>query len=371
MRLEVDGVQYDNFEAATVESRLDAFGRKFSFATSSEDGVPLPVRGGESCKIYVDGDLVLTGAIDVVSGSGDSASHEITVEGRSLTSDLADSTLGVMSDLRPPITLKTIAERVIANIGSTLSVVDLVGAAPFNSAEDLAAPESGDKAIEFLEKFARKRQVLLTDDEQGRLILARSTGASGSGFLVHRPDDRENNVLSYSFSYDGTNRFQRYLCVCQRNAVPSSLQTMIDLDAISGQVSPVVVDRGAREGRQLVISSESLFSAAEGAKRATWEANVRKARSQVYSAVVDGFRDQGGALWLVNRLVRVDDVFAGLDTVMLVNSVQFFLTEDGGSQTTLSLVNRDAYLLELSEPEKESGEVGIGLKIPVPQEESQ
>ena len=112
----------------------------------------------------------------------------------------------------------------------------------------------------------------------------------------------------------------------------------------------------------MIIVPETNSSDSETRKRAEWEKNIRKARSRVYSAVVDGFRNQTGELWKVNQLVRVDDVFAGINSVMLVNSVIYSLTEDEGSTTSLSLVNRDAYTLEIAEPsEDEDDELGIGF----------
>jgi prophage tail gpP-like protein len=81
-------------------------------------------------------------------------------------------------------------------------------------------------------------------------------------------------------------------------------------------------------------------------ERNKWEYNIRKSRSQVYSATVHGFRNQTGNLWAINELINVEDEFAGINSRMLVNSVQFSLS-DGGRQTILSLIHKDAYTLTL------------------------
>lgn len=361
IRLEVAGVQYESFVSASVEIRLDSMSNRFTFSTSSEDAAPLPFLGGEECRVFVDGEQVTRGFVEKVDGSGDESSHEVTIQGRDRTADLLDSTIGSLSDLRPPISLKEIVERVISHVGSPIRVVDLSGVSDFNSAEDLAAPEPGAPAFDFVESLARKRQVLLTSDRDGNVVITRSSGVRTGASLVHRPNSSRNNVVSYSFSYDLSDRFRRYLSLSQLNVVPTIETGSLDAASVANQSPDPVVDSAIREGRQLAFASESMYSEGEGSNRATWEANVRKARSRVYSAVVDGFRDQDGNLWDANRLVRVDDPYAGIDSVMLVNSVSFSLTETGGSTTALSLVNRDAYTLALQEPREQ--EVGSGLSL--------
>lgn len=357
MKIEVGGVQYEGFVAASVISRLDALSNTFSFQATSEEARPLPFLGGEACNVLVDGESVLTGSIELVNVDGDRESHKIDIQGRDKTGDLLDSSLGnvengPLSDIKPPISLKRAIELVVSHLGTDLLVVDEARPALFNAAEDLVAPEPGQNAFEFIELLARKRQVLLTSNGDGDIVIASTPGAEVEAFLQHRIRDDANNVLSYSVSYDTTGRFNAYRSVSQLNVTPLNLTGSVETSAIVDQTSKVVRDRRIREGRQHVLVAESMYSSAEGERRALWERNIRRARGRVYSAAVDGYRNQTGNLWAINELVPVVDEYAGIEAIMLVNTVTFSKDEEGGSGTVLSLVERDAYSLTLAEPEE-------------------
>jgi prophage tail gpP-like protein len=265
--------------------------------------------------------------------------------------------------------LKTVIERTIASLGAApgqvgsaeISVTDEVNPDLFNEAEDLISPEPGDNAFEFIEKWARKRQVLLTPNGDGNVVITRGSATRIDAFLIHRVNSDDNNVISWGVDYDLTTRFNRYKMPSQLNLVALILAGFTTTEAIveQGGGGNVITDGNIREGRQMVIVPEANSSDSESRKRAKWEKNIRKARSRIYSAVVDGYRNQTGDLWRVNRLIRVDDVFAGIDSVMLVNSVIYGLTEDEGSTTDIALVNRDAYTLEPTTASEED-ELGIG-----------
>ena len=360
LAIEVAGVRYEGWVSASVEVKMDALARAFNFETTARDGKPLPIRGGESCRIYADGDLILSGYVEIVEVEGDAESHSIQIKGRDKTADVVDSTLGVLSDLRPPITLATVCRRTLKHLDCGVKVVDLASPEKYNEAEDLVAPEPGKPAFEFLETLARKRQVLLTSNENGDLVIARPSGAKTGATLLHRVGDDANNVLSYSVSYDSTGRFRVYKTLSQLNVVPMLLAGGVDPSSIVSQGEDrVVLDKQIRRGRQMVTTSESAFSALEGDKRARWEANFRRARGRVYGASVDGFRDSKGNLWRPNTRVRVRDEYAAIDEEMLISAVTYAQTESGGSLATLSLVDKDAYTLEVSEPQED--ELGLGL----------
>ena len=51
----------------------------------------------------------------------------------------------------------------------------------FSDAEDLASPEPGENAFAFIEKYAKKRQVLLTSDSSGRIVIDANSGIKADG----------------------------------------------------------------------------------------------------------------------------------------------------------------------------------------------
>lgn len=368
MEIEVNGVRYSRFTGANATLRLDALSNSFSFGAVSDQGAPLPFTGGEACTVYADGEKVVQGFIELVNVSYDASSHAIDLQGRDKTGDLVDSSIGVLDDLGTQISLRRLTQIVIAHLNprdpTFINVVDLAKPALFTPGEDLAAPDPGQNAFEFLETLARKRQVLLTSNADGDVVITQNSGTEVEGAaIIARAGDPEgrNNVIKASVSYDQTGRFNVYKIASQDNLIPLAVAGSIGVDQIVDQGgSTVVLDQAVRRGRQFILTGESSFAGTQTKDRATWEANIRKARGRVYSATVHGFRHQGGALWSPNTLVRVQDDRAGINAKMLINSVNYAMDTDGGRMTTLSLLQRDAYTLELEEPGTEE-DIGFGL----------
>lgn len=349
MILEVNGVQYTNFTTASCELRLDALSNTFRFGAVAPNGQPLPFKGGEACKVIVEGETVLTGFIEVVAVDYDGSNHNITVSGRDKTADLLDSTIDQLDDIRGDgLTLKALIEKVIGQLGLDIQVIDEVNPDPYNGAEDIAAPEPGDNAFQFIEKYARKRQVLLTSNGDGNIVIASNSGQNAEGAVQHIIGAEDNNVIASSFSYDTTGRFNAYKISSGLNPVALNLAGDTDLASLVNQGAGVF-DSDIRAGRQLIIISESPFSDGNCQDRAKWEADIRRARGLVYSATVPAFKVGGdsGDLWQINRIYQIVDDFVGKIEPMLCNSVTFTFDVETGRNTNLGFVGQKAYTLFL------------------------
>lgn len=358
IELQVAGKQYTQFTSAVVGIRLDALSNTFEFQATSQDGAPLPFIGGEACKIIVDGEVVLTGFIEIVEVDYDAGTHNIAIAGRDKTGDLLDSTLDSISDINAPITLKQLVERIISEIGVDISVIDNLNPEQFNKAEDIASPEPGQNAFAFLEQYSRKRQALLSSNGDGNIVITRSSGTFINAPLRHVIGSDNNNIIRGNVSYDTTGRYNVYKFASALNAVALVFAGKTPISSLVDQKGQTT-DPDIRSGRQLILISEEAFSDSQNEKRSQWEANIRKSRGRVYSVVVDGFTNATGALWDVNTVVSVVDDFSRIDARMLVNSVTFNFDLDTGSTTTLGLVDENAYTLSISEPEVQR--IGNGI----------
>ena len=339
----VDGVEYSGWTSGVCKLRLDALTNTFEFSLTSKEAKPLPFRGGEKCVIKVDDEKVLTGHIEIINVDGSSEDHTIKIKGRDRTGDILDSKIGSLGDMRPSTTLKAIIERVIRHIGSKIEVKQNFVPKAYVTAEDLAAPDIGQDVWDFIQTLARKRQVLLSSDADGNVLITRSKATEIDATLQHLIGNDNNNVLEYAVSYDTTARYRVYRMSTQLNLIAIVDAGSSNNEDIVNQVGQAT-DKLIREGRQLVLITESAGSTP--IDRSLWELNVRRARGEIYSATVHGFRNQTGNLWAVNELVQVEDEFAGINSRMLVNSVEFNIDADGKS-TTLSLVGKDSYILGL------------------------
>jgi prophage tail gpP-like protein len=358
MIIEVNGTEYTGWTKATATLRLDTLTNSFGFQATAKDAIPLPFRGGEDCTVKVDGEKILTGSTEIVEVDGESNSHTISVTGRDRTGDIVDSKIGSLSNIRPPITLKQVIDRVLAHIKSPVSVVSEYFPLPFVEAEDLASPEFGMGVWEFIEGLARKRQVLLSSDASGNIVIQRASGKHIGATLQNKIRNNSNNVLSFACSYDTTGLFRLYRNASQQNPVAINDDGLRTTTSMVEQIS-ALEDTNVRSGRQFAILAENATSTGDLQERNKWEYNIRKTRSQTYSATVDGFRNQTGNLWAVNEVINVEDDFAGIESRMLVNSVVFSLGMEG-RRTNLTLVHKDAYTLEL--PTQTSiDKLGVGL----------
>lgn len=362
MQLTVNGVRYKHFTDASVTLRIDSLTDSFSFTSvhNNTNGViSLPFKLGDECQAVIDNEPVLTGYIEKIDGSYDSKEHVVQVQGRSKTSDLVDSSIGSLSDIGPPVTLKKIIENVISDIGSNISVVDNAIPNEFKESTDNIAPEPGDNAFSFIEELARNRQVLLTTNAEGNLVIEKTPGSDSGGVVQSVREAIYNNILSAEYSYDDTERFNQYQFVSELNPIALNSAGTISLGIIVNQQG-FVSDTNVRTGRKLVLISESSFDDSDNSKRAEWEARVRRTRGRKYSCVVHGHRpDSGAPLWTPNTTVQVLDDMAGLSARMLINSVTYNLSEGSGSTTTLELVEKNAYNLQLQDPQNQK--IGDGF----------
>ena len=346
--LEVNGVEYTNFTMATVTLSLDTLSNDFSFQAVLPAGEQLPLKGGEKCSILVDGELVVTGFIENVTGRYTATDHTIFVTGRDRTADLIDSSIDVIDDIRAPVSLKVIVEKVAKHIGSDLAVVDNANPDEFNKAEDIVTPQPGDNAFTFVEGYAQKRQVLLTSNAAGNVVITNSKSTPSDSIIQNVVGAIGNNILTADWSYMTANLFNKYIQKGQLSPVALDFGGSETTDGLVSQKGEAI-DKSVRPGRQRVTVSDKSFSSEQLQKRAEWSKKIRGARSVAYSCTVQGFKNTAGQRWDVNTLVSVVDTFADINRDLLLNSVRFLFNEDG-SVSLLQFVEADAYKLQLDEP---------------------
>lgn len=361
----VSGQMLTQFSKVDVEKSLDDFTGKFSFDVVDSDQFDIeksdqfPIRVGEECKIYIDNELVISGFIDAISGDYSANSHMLHVVGRDKTSDLVDSHVGGDINFSSNITLEQVIKKTLSNLGiTTLAVKNLVpDLKPFSQEDlDIVAAQPAKTAFEFIENYARKKQVMLTTDNTGTISIVRNSDQILEGKLINEFNNIQNNILSATFNYDNSKRYNKYIIRSQQNPVPllfngkpvSDSTTATDMSNQSGEAT----DNDIRSGRVFQKISESSSTKDQLKDRATWEGNIRRSRALVYSPMVQGFRIND-VLWETNRLIQVSDFFAKIDSLMLVNKVKFSLSLNSGSTTTLELVEKDSYKLSLEYSKKD------------------
>lgn len=363
--LEVEGTEYTDFDSIVVNKSMTTLGGEFTFTVVSDISFIFPFNGGEVCTVSIDNEVIITGFIDKITRNYSSGNHTATVSGRDKTSDIGDSTLTAIDDIRDvDITLKTLIENVLKNIGTNIQVIDESGGIkPFNKAEDVISVDPGDNAFDFINKWARKRQVLLTSNSEGNLTITKNISNKESQTFQNIADNAlSNNILVGSIDTDLSNRFFNYEVVSQ----PASSSTFSFGPAKSAGEEGLFINETQRSGRQMVIISETPSSKEELDDRAKWQADMDRSESRKIRITVQGHSNESNETYKINKLATVVDDFLGIDDLFLIEEITYTMNNSDGNLTQFKLVDKDSFTLVLLTPEeskKKSDDAFAGLSF--------
>jgi prophage tail gpP-like protein len=343
----VNGAPFADFTSVECRVSIESVANDFSFTASAVAGFP-PFKVQDVVTIRVDGVTVTTGRISRVSGRDAEGGHEVIYSGRDFTSDLIDSSIDTLGDVSADqLTLKRLAELVIRSIGSPLRVVDqLPATAPFSVSADFIAPQVGEPALAFLQKYAQKRQALLSSTGAGDLLLTQSQGSDSGAILQSVKGSNSNNIVSHTWAVDVDTLFNRYITRGQLDPRALNFSGEVTTDALVTQWGSTT-DPDVPPGRQFVSVQAGAYSNDDLQSLAEWARQLARAKSTRLTCTVHGHSFAGtGQVWAENTLVRVNSEPADISTLMLIATVTFTQREGEGSLSTLELVERDVYTID-------------------------
>ena len=347
LAIKINGQEYTNFQNASVILSIAAVTRGFSFVSTANENNTFPVKIGDIVEVSADYIDVLEGYIEVLDISYDSGSHEIRVGGRSKMADLVDSSMPTQFEVKGT-SLEAIASSVLLSIGLPNRVENQAGV--IRNFDDISSSEIGQNAFGFLEKYSRKRQVLLTSDGFETLVLTRAGVDKAPAKLKNIKGAEDNNILSADLSLDYTERFYRYIAKSQLNtSTPGFNSTPEELSDQEGEV----FDDDIRGTRRLEFNAEESMESFSAKDRATWEKNLRIGTGLEYRAKVVG-NSVNGRLWLPNTIVEIEDELCQLEEELLIKEVRYNFSINGGSTTDLTMIRKSAFTLDLEQSEREA-----------------
>lgn len=343
LAISINGVPYQNFISASVNASVGTLVRAFSFVSTADVDNNFPVKVGDRVIITADGIQILDGYIESIEINYNDLSHDIQVSGRSLLCDLIDSSAPNNFE-KSGSTLESIARDVLRAIGIDAEVENQAGTIQ-SFGNDKTSAEIGMTALEFLESYSRKRQVILTSDGGSTLILTRAGNSSAPEALKNIRGARDNNIIDANRSIDFSNRFYRY-------TFKSQLNTSIDFfDSTPKEVadqSGSTIDKQIRKSRLIEMNAEESSASFSLSDRAVWERNIRIGNSETYTATVVG-NSVKGKLWLPNTKVKIVDQYCQINSVMLIRDVKYDFDLYRGSRTTLTMVTEGSLSLEVEQ----------------------
>ena len=363
LELRVGGEIHTEWTGATVTRGIDRLASAFVLhagllpgATPFERFPPFaPV------EVRLGGELVMTGWIEAPGAEISGASEETSISGRSKTCDLVDCTPELRGTEFRGSTLDAIARAVCEPFG-----IEVVVAADMGPVIDLTAMDKTKTGFAFLNDLARMRGVLLTDDEQGRLVLSR-TGSEAQAGVLEMP----GTLSRLGVRQDVSKRFSRYVVLSQvgsaSSAMPSPDPEAMAAEPPGGGVQPAVnavaLDARVPRYRPHILQAEEAATAAEAQTRADWQRSHAVGRSLTVTLTVPGtWRDEAGALFRTNRRQQVRAERYGLDDELLIVSVAYGLDRNG-RHTTRTLGPPEGYT---PEPVRRTGGKGGAARLDSP-----
>ena len=182
--LEVNGTPYEGFTEINVKNSIEDFSGDFSFKATIEGIKFLPFKGNEPCRVLIDDIPLITGYIESVDYSYDTNSHEVEISGRDKTADIIDSSIVGNIELNSP-SLETIVKAVLSGLNLDITIINQAGDIEPEK-DELVSAEVGENAFDFIEKYARKRGVLLSTNGDGNIVFTRASTEILDGVLINK-----------------------------------------------------------------------------------------------------------------------------------------------------------------------------------------
>lgn len=348
LTLLINGMIYSGWEKISVESSIDhisSFDVQVSERWGNNDS-PWQIQRFDAVTVAIDGAPVLTGFVDDYNPSIDKSQHTVRIVGRSKVMDLVDGMPDVPSNFNNQ-TLDAIANAIAAPFGITVIVQCDVGAA-----FPQAVIEKTETGHSFLEKLARMRSVLVTDDENGNLVLTQAgLGGAASTELI-----QGQNIERAQAKLSGQKMFQTYV-------VMSQTPLAFDGTAPQPDILGSATDPSCPRPRRFAEHSEHATDQAGAQARAQWRALVSNGKGTEATIIVPGFHQvPGGGLWKPNLTVPVDCSYLEISGTMLVVKRKFSLDDNGGRITELTIAPPSAYAPEPVDPNNGGDNIWAGAQ---------
>jgi prophage tail gpP-like protein len=279
----------------------------------------------------------MTGHVDATPIDYDADSVTIMIRGRSKTGDLVDCAADNPTEKGQFKGLKAeaIAEKISKQYGLTVTAEADTGAVLADH-----QIQQGETAFESLDRLAKQRQILISDNGAGELVLLKP----GSGGKAASMLELGNNILSASAGFDFSDVYTEYKVKGQRSRGGDDADWDVNSAAqLSAQGK--ATDNSLKRRRVLVVRQSGQADAGTCQKRAEHEQRIRAAKAGEIRYKVAGWRQQDGTLWQANQTVAIKDAIMQIEKELLISEIIYTLDE-GGMVCELVCISPDAFLPE-------------------------
>lgn len=351
--LEINGLNYQHFTQISVTRSYDKIPSDFSFRATTDplDVTQFPIHEGNIVRVIVDGHVFVTGFVDEITVRHSISEHTITVSGSSIAVDLIDSTMDATFDILGPISLQEALQTIVNKLNLNISIIDKTGITlePLAPAERLTG-NLGATVWSLMVQAALKRNVLLSEDGDGNIIMVRGEGRKLDYTFEKRVDGEKNNLLTSSITRSAQGKFHVYKVFSQPNAnALASVPWQEEETAFTDPVSEST-DISVRRSRMNAIVAEQSSNLSQCTERAIWQNNVCSSQSLRYQCTHQGYTTSSKMLIEPGHIIFVTDDYVSLASELMIETVTLNYSLRGGSVATYDMVLPDAFSLQANVP---------------------
>jgi len=320
----IEGAEFSGFESVNIELTMDSMFNSFDLNYAGDESGERYIYKWDECEIVAEGDTVISGFVE--SDDDNDGEKEVTLSaaGRSHTYDFAN-----FAAVRDPGSWTNVTiDKIAADLAAPYGIATFMDGHPGPAFPSFSI-QQGESAGETLLRAATKR-ALVPYCVGGDLVLARVGSTRAPDKLVRGFPP----LLSSSSA--------------------SSISELASSYVFRGQIRPqaddfgladaehVLTDEGVPRFRPLRVQAEA-GSGLDLKQRAELERNVRRGRSRVVTAIVDGWTMANGNVWRPNTLVMFDNPALRVRLELLITTVRLSASRDGAPRATLTMMSPAAY----------------------------
>lgn len=332
--LEVDGVRYEGFTDIAVNSAIENFSSSFSFTTTVKENkqgkIINDIKLGQKAKVFIDKTLLITGFIEEIDKEVSSSSHSKTASGRDVGGDIIDS--DIIQKSYNQRNFERLVNLVLKDNGFSIEVINKVGILNLEATETIKT-EQGQSIFDFLDKYAKKLQVLLKIDKDGNLNIIREDNDVVKNMLINNYT-ADTNILASRLKLSTIDRFNVIEVYSQGNNKTHS-KTGISQKGKA-------VDTQIRSTRRKILTMNTASESKSLKALAEWNIQLRKAKGSRYTCTTLGFYSSNNTLWQPNTLVDIIDYDMEVQGTFLIQGVTFNQNLQG-SFTNLDIVEQGSF----------------------------
>jgi prophage tail gpP-like protein len=332
--LEVDGVRYEGFTDIAVNSAIENFSSSFSFTTTVKETkqgkIINDIKLGQKAKVFIDKTLLITGFIEEIDKEVSSSSHSKTASGRDVGGDIIDS--DIIQKSYNQRNFERLINLVLKDNGFSIEVINKVGILNLEANETIKT-EQGQSIFDFLDKYAKKLQVLLKIDKNGNLNIIREDNDVVKNMLINNYT-ADTNILASRLKLSTIDRFNVIEVYSQGNNKTHS--------KLGISQKGKAVDTQIRTTRRKILTMNTASESKSLKALAEWNIQLRRAKGSRYTCTTLGFYSSNNTLWQPNTLVDIIDYDMEVQGTFLIQGVTFNQNLQG-SFTNLDIVEQGSF----------------------------